>query len=166
MDVVADVPEGQAGRLREGQRATIHVAAFPERVLEGRVVRIRHGVDRETRTVEAVVRVPNEGERLRDGMFAMVELRDSSAAGAVVTPAPAIPAAAVLSDGPERYVFVELGPGTFERRLVSVAAATNGSDGEARLAVLEGLRPGERIVGRGAFALKAELAKASFGDHH
>ena len=32
------------------------------------------------------------------------------------------------------------------------------------LAVRDGLRPGERIVVKGAFQLKAELTKASFGE--
>ena len=161
VDVVADVPEQALRHLAIGQIATVRVAAFPERSFTGRIERIQEELDRETRTVGAVLHVPNPDRVLRPGMFADVILQvpvggPGDGAAGVLT----IPASSVVTDGGERYVFVEIAPRTFERRLVETAALADGS----RLAVLAGLVPGERVVSRGAFTLKSELGKAEFGE--
>ena len=70
-----------------------------------------------------------------------------------------IPASALVTDGADRYVFVEVAPRTYERRLVEVVPAA-----ADRVAVRNGLVAGERVVFQGAFTLKSELGKAAFGD--
>lgn len=166
VDVVADVPEQALRHLRMGQPATVRLAAYPERPVAGRVERLRDELNPETRTLEAIIHVPNPERILRPGMFATVELRIPVGDGAdVVGSSPsvlAIPASAVVTDGGTRYVFVEVAPRTYERRVV-MTASLNGS---GRLAVLSGLAAGERVVVRGAFTLKSELGKAAFGDEH
>ncbi|MHB1169583.1 MAG: efflux RND transporter periplasmic adaptor subunit, partial [Longimicrobiales bacterium] len=91
------------------------------------------------------------------GMFASVSLGvpGASAGPATLT----VPSSAVVTDGAERYVFVEIGPRSYERREVEVAPAANG-----RVAIMTGLSAGERVVIRGAFTLKSELGKAEFGE--
>lgn len=158
--VAADVPERALGSLRTGQGATVRLAAFPDRRFSGRVERIGDVVDPQTRTVKAMVRVPNPGRTLRPGMFATVGLdvpgMEAAPAGGVLT----VPSSAVVTDGDTRYVFVEVGPRTYERRAVEVAAGGAGG----RLVVTSGLAGGERVVTRGAFTLKSELGKAEFGE--
>jgi cobalt-zinc-cadmium efflux system membrane fusion protein len=91
-------------------------------------------------------------------MFAMVSL-GAAADGPRVT-RPVVPQAAVVTDGTERYVFVELEPGTFERRTVQVEPL-----GDGDIVILSGLEAGERVVVEGAFTLNSELAKDEFGGH-
>lgn len=162
VDVVADVPESALSRLRRGQSASIRLSAYPGREYTGRVERIRQALDPETRTAKAVIRVPNADGTLRPGMFASVTLEGIGPATAAAPGARAItvPASAVVTEGAERYVFVEVAPLTYERRPVEVAAAAGD-----RVRILGGLAAGERVVARGAFTLKSELGKAAFGGH-
>ena len=166
VDVVAEVPEQALPHLRKGQSATVRLAAYPERPLSGRIERLHDELNPETRTVEAIIHVPNAERTLRPGMFAAVQLQvPVSAAGAARTSAPAvlsIPGSAVVTDGATRYVFVEVAPRTFERRVIEAAPLGDGS----RLAVRSGLAAGERVVSKGAFTLKSDLGKAAFGDEH
>ena len=62
-----------------------------------------------------------------------------------------VPADAVLQNGTGNIVFVDLGNGYFEPRPVS----TGWRDGD-QLEVVDGLKPGERIVVSGSFLLDSE----------
>ncbi len=170
VDVVAEVPERSMPLLRIGQRAAIAIPAYPALRFEGRVERLRDQLDPTTRTVKTIIHVPNPERALRPGMFANVTL--DAAAGATGS-APAavltIPESAVVTDGDERYVFVEVGPRSFERREVVVESLSPpGSTLPAgsRVAVRSGLTAGERIAVSGAFTLKSEMAKAGFSHDH
>ena len=192
VDVMAEVPERALALVRPGQAATVSIAAFPGMRAAGRVERLKDALNPETRTVQAVIHVPNVGGRLRPGMFATVRLavstRDALALQAVATndqsatpagqPAAAravpgastvltVPERAVVTDGERRFVFVEVGPRTYERREVRVTPLAPPGSAAVRLPVMvvqDGLRAGERVVVAGAFTLKSELAKASLAD--
>ncbi len=78
-----------------------------------------------------------------------------------------VPETAVLMDGEDRYVFVAVGPRTFEtRRVTVVSVLPPGSSGASPgvVAVTSGLAADERVVVHGAFTLKSELAKASLAE--
>lgn len=171
VDVAAEVPERSMPLLRIGQRATITLAAYPTLRFEGRVERLKDQLDPNTRTVKAILHVPNPQRALRPGMFASVTL-DAPAEAALRTAAPTlltIPESALVTEGDARYVFVEVAPRTFERRAVQVEAlSAPGSTVPAvgRVAVRSGLAAGERIAVSGAFTLKSELGKAGFEHGH
>ncbi len=169
VDIAADVPERFLPDLRVGQRATVFLAAYPDLQLDGRVERIRDELDPTTRTIEALVHVRNPGRNLRPGMFARVQLQVSAVPASRATQGEAalvLPAAAVVSDVEQRYVFVEVAPYTYERRVVELAPndARFGGVGTGEVVVHGGVRPGERVVVAGAFTLKSELAKAGFAE--
>jgi multidrug efflux pump subunit AcrA (membrane-fusion protein) len=65
-----------------------------------------------------------------------------------------------------RYVFVEVAPRTYERRTVDVEAAVVPGLPQAshRVVIRTGLVAGDRVVTHGAFTLKSELTKSSFGE--
>lgn len=179
IDVIAEVPERSLPLVRTGQRARVRIAAFPSLQFDGSVERLRAALNAETRTVRAVIHVPNGSRRLRPGMFATVELavaaEDALGGGSAAarTDVPAgrpvltIPETAVVTDGERRFVFVEVGLRTYERRevrLTSLSAPGSSAPRALLMAVQDGLRAGERVVVRGAFTLKSELAKASLAD--
>jgi cobalt-zinc-cadmium efflux system membrane fusion protein len=99
----------------------------------------------------------------------VLELDDTaqSVVGAVVAvrlaavPArgPVVPESAVLTSAGGDVVYVEARPGRFEARVVQVAARLGG---RARIAA--GLKSGDRVVVRGAAALRGEALRASLGD--
>lgn len=165
LDVVAEIPEVSMPMVRVGQRATITVAAYPETEFMGTVERLKDVLDAETRTVRAVLHVPNQARVLRPGMYATVRLAvPTSASGAGGGESLRIPESAIVLDGAATIVFVETGERTFVRRVVEVEAlAPAGSLRPVSKDVLvrRGLSAGERVVVRGAFALKSELGKAS-----
>ena len=170
VNVAADVPERALRALRTGQGASIRVPAFPDAGFAGRVTRISDQLDPATRTAEALIQVANTNRSLRPGMYATVTLRVTGAGArsegsTVIT----MPASAIIVDGDARYVFVQVGPYSFERRSVRLASgvapgAGPGGGFGGRAVVLEGLAPGERVVIQGAFTLNSELAKASFAE--
>lgn len=175
VDVTAQVPERALPYLRIGQGAAIAIGAYPNMPFAGRVERIKAEIDPATRTVKAVLHVANSTHALRPGMYATVRLnvpiaaavRGDGAGPSATTPVLTVPETAIVSDASKRYVFVEVGARTYERREVQiVSAAPQGAATAAsgRVAVLGGLAAGERVVVQGAFTLKSELAKASLGE--
>jgi multidrug efflux pump subunit AcrA (membrane-fusion protein) len=157
LDVSADVAERALPSLRIGQRAVVTLAAYPGTEFTGRVERIKDELDPTTRTIEALIHVRNVSRRLRPGMFASVRLALPPArVGAAIV----LPESAVLTDGAARIVFVEVAPRTFERREVEAEAMAEGG----QTLVRRGLAPGDRVVVRGAFVLKSELAKAAWAE--
>jgi multidrug efflux pump subunit AcrA (membrane-fusion protein) len=116
-------------------------------------------VDPQSRTFKVRVEVENEALRLRPGMFATVRIDAPPAPGAASRPV--VPETAVQELNGKQVVFVATAsPGRYAVRPVTLGPTA----GEGRVTVASGLRAGERIVGTGAFQLKAELTKASFGE--
>ena len=70
--------------------------------------------------------------------------------------APVGPRAAVLLEAGRPYVFVQLGGERFARRFIEIASR----DGD-RVGVKSGVKPGERVVTRGAY--EVQLASAAKG---
>jgi cobalt-zinc-cadmium efflux system membrane fusion protein len=94
-------------------------------------------------------------------MFADVRIEPPPGSGADTGKMITVPEEAVqMVDGAE-VVFVAAGPaGRFVMRQVRTVPGA----GDSLVRVTDGLSPGEQIVAAGAFQLKAELAKASFGE--
>ena len=164
IDVSAQVPQQALASVHAGQSASVSVPAYPSERFTGRVVRLQDVVDTVTRTVGAVIRVSNIGYRLRPGMFATARLSVPTALASLPQSGGVIlPASAVVTDAGRQYVFVEVGPRTFERRPVVIESLTpNAGSAPASgvVRVRSGVQPGERVVVRGAFTLQSELAKA------
>jgi membrane fusion protein, heavy metal efflux system len=99
---------------------------------------------------------PNPGGRLKAGMFVEVGFPDAISDGAPGAMEVAIPSEAVqrLAERPVVFVPEENEPGHFRVRFVELGGEV---DGHRR--VTEGLKPGERIVIKGSFALKSQLLK-------
>lgn len=162
IDVVAAVPERSIPSLRIGMPGHVVVPALGTGSFSGRLERIRDQLDTETRTIDAVLHVPNPGGVLRPGMFADVVFDiPGSDRITMVT----VPEASVLVDGTDRIVFVRTAPREYQRRVIRLAGLPPTRDGS--VLVSEGISAGEEVVLRGAFTLKSELAKASLAeDHH
>lgn len=149
--VLIDIYERDLVRIKVGTEARLSVAALPEKIFQGTISYLSDVLDEKTRTVKARVTVRNAHGLLRPGMFANVSLERTVPQKMVM-----IPEQAVLIEGNERYVFVQLSPNTFKRKSITVGSTHGGQVG-----ITDGLREGEVIAVRGTFSLKSELAKGS-----
>ena len=160
--ITVDVYEADLARVRNGATVVVTPAALAGETFAGRVTYAGGVVDPTSRTFKVRVELENPGLRLRPGMFAQVRISASPGTARVVGEL-TIPEIAVQELNGKEVVFVAKEPfGQFVAREVMLGTRRGGF-----VAVTTGLSTGDRIVGRGAFQLKAEMLKASFGeDHH
>ena len=92
MRVNASIDEADIGRVREGQDATFHVDAFPEREFSGKVeqVRLNPTAVQNVVTYNTIVAVDNHNMLLRPGMTATVSVVVRKAEQVVRIPAAAL----------------------------------------------------------------------------
>lgn len=113
-------------------------------------------VDEKTRTASARVILNNRSGKWRPGMFVTAKIYVSETKAPVV-----IEKNALQTIDEEQVVFVKEGDGFVPRR-VKV-----GKENDDNVEILSGLEAGQQYVAKGAFTLKAELLKESFGgDEH
>lgn len=76
MRVIADVDEADIGEVKEGQRVTFTVDAFPNDVFEGHVTQVRQQATTESNVVtyEVVISAPNDDLKLKPGLTANVNI--------------------------------------------------------------------------------------------
>jgi membrane fusion protein, copper/silver efflux system len=146
MWVMAEVYEQDLAFVKTGDTARITVNAWPDRAFEGRVTFIYPSVDRESRTAKLRIEVANPGGRLRADMAATVEITTPLAGSRT-----AVPDSAVIDSGRRQVVLVERGEGRYEPRPVKLGARVPGW-----VQVLDGVRPGERVVTQATFLIDAE----------
>lgn len=160
--ITVDVYEADLTRVRLGAPALVTPSALGGETFPGRVTYAGGIVDPASRTFKVRVELENTNMRLRPGMFAQVRITAPGPAantGGTLT----VPEIAVQELEGRQVVFVA-GParGQFLIRTVTVGAPIAGGS----VNITTGLRPGERVVAKGAFQLKAEMLKASFGEGH
>jgi cobalt-zinc-cadmium efflux system membrane fusion protein len=139
---VAQVPEQQVGQVKVGQAVSIEVPALGHEKLEGKLIYVGQTVNPETRTVLVRTELDNKSGRLKPSMLASMLIESAPVQRLVV------PITAVVRQDDTDHVFVELSANSFRLTPVKLAAEQNG-----QRVVLEGLKPGMRIVSDGAFHL-------------
>ena len=158
--ITVEVYASDASRVRQGALVQVSPRAFPGETFPGRVSFAGGVVDAATRTIKVRVTVDNPSSRLRPGMFAQVRVAAPSVVGAGGGEGVVIPELAVQDLNGRMVVFVPGGsPGEFVARTVILGERTGRG-----VRVLSGLRPEEAFVVSGAFQLKSELLKATFGE--
>ncbi|MBQ6254939.1 MAG: efflux RND transporter periplasmic adaptor subunit [Bacteroidales bacterium] len=76
MQVIANVDEADIGQVKEGQRVTYTVAAYPDDVFEGRVsqVRLEATTTSNVVTYEVVINAPNPDLKVKPGLTATITI--------------------------------------------------------------------------------------------
>jgi cobalt-zinc-cadmium efflux system membrane fusion protein len=153
--IEANLFEKDLGRVRVGAAASVTVNAYPGEAFKGRLTYISSTVDRESRTVQARIEVPNTDGRLKPEMFATAVIDTASTTMAIT-----LPQEAVLLINGQATAFVREAGG-FEARAVELGDKVGG-----RVILRSGVKAGEQIVVTGAYALKARMLKSQIGDSH
>ena len=92
MRVVADIDEADIGGVKEGQRVSFTVDAFPDDKFEGQVTQVRQQATTESNVVtyEVVISAPNNDLKLKPGLTANVTIFTLEKNGVLVVPAKAL----------------------------------------------------------------------------
>jgi cobalt-zinc-cadmium efflux system membrane fusion protein len=142
--VTSDVPETAIRLVRIGQPVQIQLSAYPNETFRGRVTLISDTVDPQSRTVKVRTELPNADGRLKPEMFGSIQLFEQT------EQRPTVPAAALISAEGKTIVWREVQRGIFEKVIV-----TPGPQIGDRIAVLDGLKPSDRVVVDGVMLLAA-----------
>jgi cobalt-zinc-cadmium efflux system membrane fusion protein len=149
-----DVAESDLSEVQPGQRLRIYSRAFPNVTFDGVVDNIGAEMDPITRTVRVRGSVNNTNLLLKAEMYVLVDaLADPAPAAAAAVE---IPATAVFQRDNQSYLFVERSPGQYQRQLVKTGAEQDG-----KTLILEGIRPGEKVVTDGCLLLEALFEAAN-----
>ena len=139
--ILCDVYENDLPFVRLGEYADVHLNAYPDRVLRGRIGNIGSILDPNLRTAKVRLEVPNPG-LLRLGMFATATFYGPKKEGYA-----AIPASAVLHLHDRRWVYepVEVEKGRF-RRVEVVTGKMIPETPVEKQEIISGLKPGQQVV--------------------
>jgi len=130
-----EVPETFAAGIAKGQVVTLKVDSFADREFKGVIKRINPSMDEKSRSLMAEAEVANPNALLRPGMFARSQIVSNSKTMALM-----VPEKAVVSLAGVTKIFVLEGSVAVER--VVRLGARDGSLVE----ILEGVKPGERVI--------------------
>ncbi|MFG5858900.1 MAG: efflux RND transporter periplasmic adaptor subunit [Dysgonomonas mossii] len=163
MRVIANVDEADIGGVKEGQRVSFTVDAFPEDEFEGKVVQVRLEATTTSNVVtyQVVIDAPNPDLKLKPGLTANVNIYTMEEKDLLLIPSKALrfnPAPEVMKDieglkvseqrGPvdpnndktQKIVWVKDGDKLLPKHIV--IGKTDG----IHTAIIEGLNAGEEIV--------------------
>ena len=104
MRVIANIDEADIGGVKEGQRVSFTVDAFPDDKFEGEVTQVRQQATTESNVVtyEVVISAPNKDLKLKPGLTANVTIFTLEKNNVLAAPAKALrfmPNEALLSEG-------------------------------------------------------------------
>jgi cobalt-zinc-cadmium efflux system membrane fusion protein len=155
IQVVGHIPEAEAARGRLVTAAEIEVPGHEPRIPAGRLVSVGKVLDPQSRTMPITFAFDNRGASLPVGQAVALHLLMNTTA-----PGPVVPAAALVDDAGRPIVFVQLEGETFERRPVTLGPRS----GDV-VQIVAGVKPGERVVTKGAYLVRLASLSTSVPAH-
>jgi cobalt-zinc-cadmium efflux system membrane fusion protein len=133
--IICDVWENNMSQVRVGEYADIHLVAYPNRILKGRISNILPIIDPAIRTAKVRLEVENPG-LMRLGMFVTATFH-----GETTEKHATVPSTAILHLHDREWVYTPLGSGHFRRKEVVAGNTLPGNIQE-----VSGLNPGDQVV--------------------
>ncbi|MFW6159938.1 MAG: efflux RND transporter periplasmic adaptor subunit [Acidobacteriota bacterium] len=155
--VILDAYEKDLPYIQEKAEIIIRAALYPDKDFLGKIDTIGDMIDQKLRTVKIRADVDNSLGLLKPNMYIQAVIKDEDPNRLIIT----LPEEAVQSLNGEKIVFVEEASGEF-----SVCHVEVGEQVENERIIITGLGEGEKVVVEGAFSLKVELTKETFGHQH
>jgi cobalt-zinc-cadmium efflux system membrane fusion protein len=134
--IICDVWENNMAQVHIGEFADIHLVAYPNRVLRGRISNILPIVDPTIRTAKVRLEVENPG-LMRLGMFVTATFH-----GETIEKHATVPSSAILHLHDREWVYIPLGNGRFRRQEVSAGNMLP----ENMQEIVSGIKPGDQVV--------------------
>lgn len=151
--VLADVYEYELQYMKEGQAAVISLSNYPEKVFDAKVDFVYPTLSGNTRTAKVRFIIPNPDRILKPQMFAEVVMNLDLGEKL------AVPREAVFDTGVRKVVYIDAGDGFFQARRVKLGTRT-----DTIVEIMDGLKPGERIVARPVFLVDSEAKLKGCGE--
>lgn len=148
--IEASIPEAAVARLSTGKDASLELPGQPGQFIpitgegRGQLVSLGLQVDAITRTVPLIYETANRDGKLRVGQNVTLHVETARVEDAV-----AVPESALVEEGDQLVAFVQVSGETFEKREIKAGLRDTGS-----VQVLDGLKEGERVVTKGAYAIR------------
>jgi membrane fusion protein, heavy metal efflux system len=127
---------------------------FNTEEMNGKVISFGKSTSDNSAFIPITFEIDNVGNII-PGSVAEVYLKSGSIPDALI-----IPASALMEELGNFFVFVQLGGETFQKREIKL----RGNDGK-HVHVIEGLKEGERVVTKGAYAIKLASASGAIPEH-
>jgi RND family efflux transporter MFP subunit len=153
--VVGQVPEAQAARARSVSAAEIEVPGHEGRVPAGRLASLGKVLDPQSRTVPITFAFDNRALGLPVGQAVSLHLLMDT-----TEPRPVVPAEAIVDDAGRPIVFVQREGETFDRRAVTLGARAGDL-----VQIIDGVKPGDRVVTKGAYLVRLASLSTSVPAH-
>jgi membrane fusion protein, heavy metal efflux system len=134
--VVCDVYENDLDAVHVGEFADVHLNAYPNQVLKGKIDNILPILDPNIRTAKVRIEVKNPG-MMRIGMFATATFYGKQAEMHAT-----VPASAILHLHDRDWVYSPLGNGHFKR----VGVVSGRMLPNKQQEVVSGIKPGDQVV--------------------
>jgi cobalt-zinc-cadmium efflux system membrane fusion protein len=134
--IVCDVYENDLAQVHLGEYADIHLNAYPNRVLKGRISNVGQVMDPNLRTAKVRLEVDNPG-LMRFGLFVTATFH-----GQTKEKHASVPATAILHLHDRQWVYQPAGNARFRRLEVTAGNMLPGDMQE----VVSGLEPGAKVV--------------------
>lgn len=158
LQISADVQQKHAsilGAITTANIRTLHTGkTYTLKELNGKVVSYGRSVNPNNFLVPVILQIDNKGEFV-PGSFVELYLKVLSNSLALT-----VPNTALLEEQGSFFVFVQLSPELFEKRVVQTGA----TDG-AKTEILKGIDKNDRIVAKGAILVKLAQASAALDPH-
>lgn len=148
--IEASIPESGVARLSQAKDATVELPGERGRFMgitgdgRGQLLSLGLEVDAATRTVPLLYETAN-----REGQFRIGQNVTLHVETARVDEAVAVPESALVEEGDQLVAFVQVSGETFEKREIKAGIRDTGF-----VQVLAGLTEGERVVTKGAYAIR------------
>jgi cobalt-zinc-cadmium efflux system membrane fusion protein len=149
--LLANVRETDAGLVKLGQSVEVRVLAYPKRAFKARVTYVAAVVDSVTHRLPVRAEIENRDGALKPEMFANFRILTAD-----VSESAAVPEAAVVYEGSAAHVWVLAGDDLLSLRTIRVGRSNDGL-----IEVLDGLKPGERVVTKGGLFIDQAAVPAS-----
>ncbi len=137
--IICDVYENDLPTVKVGEYADIHLNAYPNRILKGRISNIGPSMDPTIRTAKVRLEVDNSDGLLRFGMFVTATFH-----GMDVQRKATVPQAAIVHLHDRDWVYVPAEGGSFRRVEVVGGKMLPGDLQE----IVSGIKPGQQVVAR------------------
>ena len=155
VQVVGHIPEAQVAQTKAISEAQIEIRGATSMRPAGKLISIGRVLDPRSRTLPITCAADSQSLDAAVGQSVFLHLLLDQTA-----PAPVVPVAAVVDDAGRPIVFVQLEGEAFERRPVTLGTR----EGD-RVQVLSGVKPGERIVTKGAYLVRLASLSTSVPAH-
>lgn len=148
--IEANIPESGLAQLSTAKDASVELPSEPGRFSpitgdgHGKLLSVGLEVDGATRTVPLLYETTNPNGQFRVGQDLTLHVETARVEDSV-----AIPESALVEEGGELIVFLQVGGETFEKREIKMGVRDSGF-----VQILGGIKEGERVVTKGAYAIR------------